>query len=190
MERTRIGFDCLEPGGGWGGGWYDDAHGWHPTFDYFWDLIPVAYPFIVTRTVTLSIQDQSVTDQPADRGVFAGIGEAIGGWWHGVLQRKHAEMKADCERKHGPGGCEGTSVKELTDVFTEATVLIGATGVGNVVAGAASKGAIRGSASAGHNAPKPTLTRAVQAKGTEFFEGFRTGTNPQIEQIGRLPSSQ
>ena len=56
---------------------------------------------------TLRALDQSVADEPADSGVLAAIGEAIQGWWRGVLERKHAEMKADCERKHGVGDANG-----------------------------------------------------------------------------------
>ena len=104
---------------------------------------------------TLRALDQSVADEPADSGVLAAIGEAIQGWWRGVLERKHAEMKADCERKHGVGGCERTVVKDLVPVFGQATELVGAAGVGTVVAGAASRTTIRAGASARHG-PKAT----------------------------------
>ena len=104
---------------------------------------------------TLRAMDQSIADEPADSGVLAAIGEAIRGWWRGVLERKHAEMKADCERKHGVGGCERTVVKDLAPVFGQATELLGAAGVGTVVAGAASRTTIRAGASARHG-PKAT----------------------------------
>ena len=140
--------------------WWD----WWDFLNSWWDLpYSAADPYSAsdyesTRSKaekTLRALDQSVADEPADSGVLAAIGEAIRGWWRGVLERKHAEMKANCERIHGVGGCEGTLVKDLAPVFGQATELLGAAGVGTVVAGAASRTTIRAGASARHG-PKAT----------------------------------
>ena len=39
-------------------------------------------------------------------------------------------MKAHCERIHGPCGCDETTVKELVEVFSDATVTLGGAAVG------------------------------------------------------------
>ena len=131
---------------------------------------------------TLRAMDQSIADEPADSGVLAAIGEAIRGWWRGVLERKHAEMKADCERKHGVGGCEGTLVKDLTPVFGQATELLGAAGVGKVVVGTASgvKIQVPASAAAHRTAERLIESTAQRIAGGHAFAkhaselGFKT----------------
>ncbi len=125
-----------------------DHYVWHVGDEYFWGQSTQSYSYSFNVTTTITIPDESVAEEPADMGVFAAMGEAIQGWWRGVLERKHAEMKADCERIHGVGGCEGTLAKDLAPVFGEATGLLGAAGVGKVVAGTASGVKIRVPASA------------------------------------------
>ncbi|MDE0451531.1 MAG: hypothetical protein OXI90_07170 [Gammaproteobacteria bacterium] len=123
-----------------------DRYVLHQTYDYFWGEIHL--PFSQDVTVTIALEDQSVADEPADMGVLASIGEAIAGWWRGLVERRHAEMKADCERIHGVGGCEETLVKDLAPLFGEATGQLGAAGVGKVVVGAASGVKLQAPASA------------------------------------------
>ena len=121
---------------------------------YYWAFDYQPFSYEVTRTIAL--EDHSVADQPADSGLLAAMGEAIQGWWRGVLERRHAEMKADCERIHGVGGCEGTLVKDIAPVFGEATELLGAAAVGNaIVRGASISPTIRAGASTRH-VPKAT----------------------------------
>ena len=132
--------------------WWDIPHGGSDYYDGASDPYS-ASDYVSTRSKaesTLRAMDQSVADEPADSGILDALGELIAGWWRGLPERKYAEIKADCERIHGVGGCEGTSIKDLAPVFGEATGQLGAAGVGKVVAGAASRTTIRAGASAAH----------------------------------------
>ena len=69
--------------GVYAGGW----HGWDPvlnepawdtTLYEFWDLIQVALPFVASGTVTVTVEDQSVADEPTDWGGVATAAADIG----------------------------------------------------------------------------------------------------------------
>ena len=103
--------------------WWDIPHGGSDYYDGASDPYS-ASDYVSTRSKaesTLRAMDQSISDEPADSGILAALGELIAGWWRGVLERKYEEMKADCERIHGVAGCEGTIIKDLAPVFGEAT---------------------------------------------------------------------
>ncbi len=128
------------------------------TYDYY-------LPFSHAVTVMIALEDRSVADELADMGVLASIGDAIAGWWRGLVERRHAEMKADCERIHGVGGCEETLVKDLAPLFGEATGQLGAAGIGKVVVGASSGVKIQVPASA------PTAERLIESTAQRIAGG-------------------
>ena len=137
---------------------WDPSNSWDPSSSQDYEAIRSK------AEKTLKAVDRSVAEEPEDGGTFDAIGVAISGWLRGILERKHAELKADCERIHGPGGCEGASVKELQPVFSEATGQVGAAGVGKVVAGVASRTTVRVASSV------PKATPGSKAKPTPNFE--------------------
>ena len=62
-----------------------------------------------------------------------GVIDTLRKMWFKRLHGKYLEMRAHCERIHGPGGCDETTVKELTEVFADATVILGGASAGNSV---------------------------------------------------------
>ena len=161
---------------------------------YYWAFDYQPFSYEVTRTIALedhSVADEpadvadepaDVADEPADLGIFASVGETIAGWWRGALERKHAEMKADCERIHGVGGCEGTLVKDLAPVFGEAAELLGSAGIGKVVVRTVSgvKIQVPASAAAHRTAARLIASTAQRIAGGHAFAkhaselGFKT----------------
>ena len=134
----------------------------------------VGTPFTRLETRTqdfISARDSSPADSP-----MVGLVDTVRGWWLNRLHGKYVRMRAECERVHGPGGCDGTSVKELTDVFGQATATLGAASIGGSVQRAA--GGI----------PRALSTKAAEVRVViGRVEDLRNLPSNERSLLGRLP---
>lgn len=104
------------------GGSFEDAvtfsDGWIVTLqvgppDVVWTLSPT--------TLSPGNQESGPADAPLGKLV-----DMLRRWLNRHFERKYKELRDNCERIHGAGGCDGTSVKEVAEVFSDATVMLGA----------------------------------------------------------------
>ena len=82
---------------------------------------PVTPVWTLSRvTVSTGNQESDPPDSP-----MSWLLDTYRAWWLERLRKHHEKMRSDCVQKHGPEGCNETTVKDLASVFGDATAILG-----------------------------------------------------------------
>ena len=102
----------------------------------------------VTRVWTLSRTTVSTGNQESDPpdGPMSWLLDTYRAWWLERLRKHHEKMRSDCVQKHGPEGCNETTVKELAPLFADTMWLVAAASGGGAGRIGGATGALRTSA--------------------------------------------
>ena len=147
---------------GEGGGFFGRGGSFRPRVTI---LIGTPYPVFAPREQVVSQGRESApadAKTPSAEDEPTGVIDTLRHMWLKRLRGKYLEMRAHCERIHGPGGCDETTVKELAEVFPDATVTLGGAAVGGSVV-RASGGIVPLGARSGRGLAEGTIQRMLRA---------------------------